>query len=253
MTPRCSRRTWVGMMMLEIAGLDVRYGHLHAVRQSSLSVGDGEFVGLIGANGAGKSSLLAAVVGWVKPAGGKIMLDGAMLNGLSPEKIAARGVGIVPEGRQVFSRLTVSENLRVALSGLRRSQRVHDPVGAAAERFPALTQFWNRPAGSLSGGQQQQLVIARALVAKPRLLVLDEPSLGLAPLVVSGVFATLRSLSADGMTILLVEQNAAKTLKNTEKTYAMTNGRIRIIDRENGISTTDLIASYLGDERTKDT
>lgn len=232
--------------MLALDGVRVNYGRVEAVRGATVSVGRGELVGLIGANGAGKSSLLNAIMGWVRPSAGSIALDGVPVARMAPEQIVRRGISLVPEGRQVFSRLTVGENLRIGLSALPAAERSDALLERASERFPILATFSGRAAGELSGGQQQQLVIARALVTQPKLLMLDEPSLGLAPQVVADVFSILDALRADGMTILLVEQNAAKTLELADRTYVMANGSVREIPRGEGLSHEQLVSAYLG-------
>ncbi len=234
--------------MLEIQGLRIAYGKVDAVRGADLSVGAGELVGVIGANGAGKSSTLNAVMGWVKPAGGDVVFEGKELTRTAPEAIVRCGVSLVPEGRQVFTRLTVAENLRLGLSSLPPARRRDAALlDRATAHFPILREFWSRPAGDLSGGQQQQLVIARALVTQPRLLMLDEPSLGLAPKVVAEVFRILDALRHEGITILLVEQNAGATLELADRTYVMTNGLSREIPRGEGLAHEDLVRAYLGD------
>jgi branched-chain amino acid transport system ATP-binding protein len=214
--------------MLEVDGLSVRYGGVAAVRGLDLEVRRGEIVGLIGPNGAGKSTTLHAIVGLVPPHAGDVRLAGRSLRGRPPEAVARSGVALVPEGRRIFAELTVEENLRLGLAGSRRG------TGAAAlDRvyglFPVVRDSRRRSAGALSGGQQQQLAIARALVADPEVLLLDEPSLGLAPAIVDTVFETLAAVRERGLTVLLVEQRAQRTVALADRTYVLSNGELRLI------------------------
>jgi branched-chain amino acid transport system ATP-binding protein len=206
--------------LLEVEDLRVRYGAVEAVHGVSFAANAGEVTALIGANGAGKSSTLAAISGLV-PARGRIRFDGRDIAGAPPHAIVRAGVVQVPEGREILARMTVEENL---LMGLRDGER--SALGSAYERFPILRERRAVLAGSLSGGEQQMLAIARALLAQPRLLLLDEPSLGLAPLVVKRVFDTLAELKRQGVTMLLVEQNALRALRLADRAYVMELGRI---------------------------
>lgn len=212
--------------MLSIRDLTVTYGRVPAVRAVNLDVDEGEIVALLGANGVGKSSTLLAVAGAHRPDSGEIHFDGQSLVGLKPEEIVRRGVGLVPEGRALFARLTVEENLRLGLTTRRRRERKPRGYDYVYELFPVLKELARRPAGRLSGGEQQQLAIARTLLCRPKLLLLDEPSLGLAPVVIDRVFATLADLRESGVTILLVEQNATRTAKLADRIYLMQSGRI---------------------------
>jgi branched-chain amino acid transport system ATP-binding protein len=236
--------------MLEVEGLEVRYGAVRAVRSASFSVARGELVALLGANGAGKSSTLMAIAGAVRPAGGRVRLEGADVTGASPERMARLGVATVPETRDVFPDLTVSENLR--LGAFTRRDGAAEIAGDRArflERFPILAERADQPAGTLSGGEQQMLVIARAMMARPRVLLLDEPSLGLAPVVVDRVFAMIAGLKAAGLTILLVEQNARKALSVADRAYVMRLGRIEAAGLAPELAGTDALkALYLGSE-----
>ncbi|ORA39239.1 ABC transporter ATP-binding protein [Mycobacterium aquaticum] len=229
--------------MLEVANLNVRYDRVHAVRDASLEVRPGHICALVGPNGAGKSSLLRALVGLHRPSSGTIRFAGKTITGLAPERIVREGISIVPEGRQAFARLTVVENLKMGLVGRRGSRGASD-LDRIVERFPVLGTYFHHVAGALSGGEQQQLVIARALLTKPKLLILDEPSLGLAPIVVSEVFATLAELREQGTTILLVEQNAAKALGFADDAYLMSNGRVT--PRDTSVGEKELLETYLG-------
>ena len=207
--------------------LDVLYGSVPAVRGLNLEVGHGELVGLIGPNGAGKSTTLHAIMGVVAPAAGDVRLSGQSVRGRSPETIARAGIALVPEGRRIFGELSVEENLRLGLSA-RRRRNGSDPLAAAYELFPMLADFRDRQAGALSGGQQQQLAIGRALVAAPDVLLLDEPSLGLSPTLVDTVFAALAEIRDRGVSILLVEQRAQRTVALADRTYVLANGELRM-------------------------
>ncbi|HEX9494913.1 MAG TPA: ABC transporter ATP-binding protein [Candidatus Limnocylindria bacterium] len=205
--------------MLEVRDLVVRYGSIEAVHGVSFDVRDGEVVALIGANGAGKTSTLAAISGLVRPARGAIVLAGRDVTGAPPHAIVRAGLVQVPEGREILATMSVHENL--LLSGAR-------DAGPVYERFPILAERRALPAGNLSGGEQQLLAIARALLAKPRVLLLDEPSLGLAPKMVATVFAVLAELKASGTTMLLVEQNALRALRLADRAYVLELGRIAL-------------------------
>lgn len=231
--------------VLAFDAVEVRYGSVAAVRGLSLEVRRGELVGLIGPNGAGKSTTLHAVMGAVPIAGGEILVDGVPVAGRAPETIARSGVALVPEGRRVFASFSVEENLRVGLAA-RRDGDAGEALREVYELFPVLEEFRRRPAGALSGGQQQQLAIARALVAGPRLLLLDEPSLGLAPAVVDSVFGALAAIRERGVTVLLVEQRAQRTVAFADRTYVLANGELRATLAPADASDTDrLIAAYL--------
>jgi branched-chain amino acid transport system ATP-binding protein len=206
--------------LLEVDDLRVRYGAVEAVHGISFAVNAGEVTALIGANGAGKSSTLAAISGLV-PAGGRVRFDGHDIAGSAPHAIVRAGVVQVPEGREILAQMTVEENLLMGLRGRDRSD-----LGSAYERFPILRERRALLAGSLSGGEQQMLAIARALLARPRLLLLDEPSLGLAPLIVKRVFDTLADLKRQGVTMLLVEQNALRALRLADRAYVMDLGKL---------------------------
>jgi branched-chain amino acid transport system ATP-binding protein len=231
--------------LLAVDGLVVRYGHITAVRGISFEVGEGELVGVVGANGAGKTTTVAAITGLVRPAGGSIVFDGASLRGEPPERIAKRGISLVPEGRRIFSSLTVEENLRLGATG-RAARATEEALERELERFPVLGAYARRTAGNLSGGEQQQLAIARALMAAPRLLILDEPSLGLAPLMVELVFDTLESLRAEGRTMLLVEQNARQTVDLADRCLVFRNGVIAAELRGDAAGDAELAEAYLG-------
>ena len=234
-----------GPPLLELDGVDVRHGRVAAVRRLTLAVHAGEIVGLIGPNGAGKSTTLHAIVGLLSPSAGEIRLRGEQLRGRSPESVARSGVALVPEGRRIFGGFSVEENLRLGLAAAR-------PNGATArlagvyELFPVLAESRSRQAGTLSGGQQQQLAIGRALMADPALLLLDEPSLGLAPTLVDLVFETLAAIRERGVTVLLVEQRAQRTVAFADRTYVLANGELRLTLTPADADDTDtMISAYL--------
>jgi branched-chain amino acid transport system ATP-binding protein len=229
---------------LELEGLEVRHGAVHAVRGLSLTVDRGEIVGLIGPNGAGKSSTLHAVMGAVSASAGDIRLHGRSLVGRRPEDVARAGVALVPEGRRIFAELTVEENLRLGVAAARNGDR-RAAFTRAYELFPVVEEFRKRQAGLLSGGQQQQLAIARALVANPDVLLLDEPSLGLAPQVVDVVFEALQEIRARGIAILLVEQRAQRTVALADRSHVLSNGRLRLtLGPESAGDTDTLVSAY---------
>ncbi|CAN5217805.1 ABC transporter ATP-binding protein [soil metagenome] len=233
--------------MLEIEGLEVRYGSVAAVRGVALTVGRGEIVGLIGPNGAGKSTTLHAVMGAVPTSAGEVRLAGSSLRGRRPEQIARAGIALVPEGRRIFAELTVEENLRLGLSGRRSSTGAKEAVEEVFELFPVVRESRRRPAGVLSGGQQPQLAIARALVAEPDVLLLDEPSLGLAPTIVDAVFDTLRVIRERGVTVLLVEQRAQRTVAFADRTYVLSNGELRMtLTPADAGDTARMVSAYFG-------
>lgn len=231
--------------LLEIRDLHVAYNGAEAVRGVSLEVRRGEMVGVVGPNGAGKTSTLSAIVGLVRPAAGEIRLGGTPIAGRAPEEIARLGVAFVPEGRHIFQSLSVAENLSLGCAASAASNR-GDALERWLDRFPALRRLYRAPAGQLSGGEQQQLAIARALLSSPQLLLLDEPSLGLAPKMVDLVFAVLDELRADKLTVLLVEQNASRTLAWADRSYVMSLGRMVIAGtREELAKQSDIAQVYL--------
>ncbi len=234
-------------VVLELDELEVRYGAVSAVRGLSLRLDRGEIVGLIGSNGAGKSTTLHAIMGLVPAHGGEIRLAGKSIRGQATESIARAGVALVPEGRRIYANLTVAENLRLGLAA-RRSRhgaRRNEDVEWLHDLFPVVREFADRPAGTLSGGQQQQLAIARAFIARPDLLLLDEPSLGLAPQLVSVVFDTLGEIRKRGVTILLVEQRAQRTVAFADRTYVLSNGELTTtLTPRDADDTERLIAAY---------
>ena len=214
--------------MLRVENLHVRYGSIVALHGVSMAVEEGEAVSVVGPNGAGKSTLLHAITGVVPVEAGAIDYDGASVVGRPIERIVARGISLVPEHRGIFSSLTVEENLLMGARALPgRTARLRE-IERVLDLFPAIAERLRRPAGRLSGGEQQMLAIARALLTQPRLLLLDEPSLGLAPQVIDVVYDTLAQLRAEGITLLLVEQNAHRALAATDRTYVLRTGRIEL-------------------------
>jgi branched-chain amino acid transport system ATP-binding protein len=233
------------MSALAVEKLFVRYGAVEAVHGLSLEVKAGEIVGLIGPNGAGKSSTLHAIMGTAPVSGGDVRLDGRSLVGRRPEDVARRGVSLVPEGRRIFGELTVEENLRLGLAA-RRARRNGHGLARAYDLFPVLREFRSRQAGVLSGGQQQQLAIGRALAADPAVLLLDEPSLGLAPKIVDVVFEALAQIRDAGLAVLLVEQRAQRTVALANRSHVLANGELRLTLGPNDAGDTDrLVAAYL--------
>ncbi len=214
--------------MLELTELNVSYGSIRAVRGASLTVKDGEIVALIGANGAGKSTILKTISGLMKPSGGAIVLDGKPIGGLPAEKIVELGVIHVPEGRQIFSSMTVTENLRLGAYALRDQTEIARRMEEAFELFPVIRERKKQLAGTLSGGEQQMLAIGRGLMANPKLLLLDEPSLGLSPLLTQQVFDVLGNLRKRGTTMLLVEQNACEALEISDRAYVLETGVVAL-------------------------
>ncbi len=231
--------------ILKIRDLKVNYGGIEAVKGISLDVPAGEIVTLIGANGAGKSSTLRAISGLVKPQSGSIEFMGEDITGKNPTEIVTRGVTLVPEGRKIFPDLTVKENLRVG--AYLRKDDITDDLNWVYELFPRLKERSWQAGGTLSGGEQQMLAVGRALMGRPKLIMMDEPSLGLAPLVVRGIFDIIKEINRRGMTILLIEQNANMALKTAHLGYVMETGRITMTGSGHELLTNEAVkAAYLG-------
>jgi branched-chain amino acid transport system ATP-binding protein len=231
--------------LLTIKDLSVAYGGIQAVRGISFDVSEGEVVTLIGANGAGKSSTLRSIVGLVKPSGGSVLFQDKELSGLTTENIVKNGITLVPEGRRVFVNLTVYENLK--MGAYMRKDNLEADLNWVYDLFPRLKERNWQSAGTLSGGEQQMLAIARALMSRPKLIMIDEPSLGLAPLVVQGVFDIIREINKQGVTILLVEQNANMALSIAHRAYVLETGRIALSgDAKELAASEEVRKAYLG-------
>lgn len=211
--------------MLEVSGLTTKYGAISALRDASLTVGEGEVIGLIGPNGAGKTTLLGSIAGLLPIDQGTITFDGASITGTPSEKILRAGLALVPEHRRIFADMTVEENLKVGGVTRRASERA-ELLEEMADLFPVLRDKWDTAAGYMSGGEAQQLAIARALMSQPKLIMMDEPSLGLAPILVDLVFELIDTLRSQGRTILVVEQNATRMLAAADRAYVLRSGEI---------------------------
>ena len=230
---------------LAVENLNVRHGAVIAVRNLSFEVERGEIVGLIGPNGAGKSSTLHAIMGLVGGSSGDVRLDGKSIARRAPEDIARAGISLVPEGRRIFAELSVEENLRLGFAARRPGGDLRADLERIYELFPVVKEFRRRSAGALSGGQQQQLAIARALVADPQVLLLDEPSLGLAPTVVDLVFDALAAIRDRGLAVLLVEQRAQRTVALADRSHVLSHGRVQAtLTPENADDTQAMVAAY---------
>ncbi len=233
--------------LLQVAGLRVHYGVIEAVSGIDLSIGEGRITALLGANGAGKSTTLLALSGLLRASAGSILFDGSELRGQPPHRIVERGLIQVPEGREILATLTVRENLLLGAYKRRRQGDLKKDLEQLLELFPRLKERFSGRAGNLSGGEQQMLAIARALMARPRCLLLDEPSMGLAPLLVQEIFATLRTLNQEGLTILLVEQNVRQALAIAHDGYVMENGVIALWGSSAELfNNPKVIEAYLG-------
>ena len=233
--------------LLRLDGLEVGYGALTAVREVSLEVGAGEMVALIGANGAGKTTTLKAITGLLPLRRGTITLDGERVDGLSPARMVGRGIAHVPEGRQLFPTMTVRENLELGAAGAAARARRGETLARVLDLFPRLAERARQLAGTLSGGEQQMCAIGRGLMACPRLLMLDEPSLGLAPVVVKQIFENLAQINREGTTILLVEQNVGRALGLAHRAYVLESGRIALSGAsERLLASPHIKQAYLG-------
>jgi branched-chain amino acid transport system ATP-binding protein len=234
--------------MLEVSGLRVSYGGIQAVRGITFHVQEGEMVALIGANGAGKSSTLRALARLLEAAGGSARYRGKELFSLPPHALVMEGIALVPEGRGVFPRMTTLENLRMGAYARRDKAAIAGDLEHVLGLFPRLKERAQQVAGTLSGGEQQMLAIGRALMSKPRLLLLDEPSMGLAPLMVQKIFEVIRTVASEGMTILLVEQNAKLALQVSQRGYVMESGEITVTDESSKLLADPKVrAAYLGE------
>jgi branched-chain amino acid transport system ATP-binding protein len=237
------------MPMLEVENIHSYYGNIHALKGVSLTVEKGEIVTLIGANGAGKSTTLRTITGTLKPRVGYVHLEGEDLAPYRPHEIVYKGVSMVPEGRRIFSRLTVTENLDMGAYTRKEKKAIQDDLERVFNLFPRLKERGSQVAGTLSGGEQQMLATARALMAHPRLLLMDEPSMGLAPVLVELIFETLQQINKEGVTILLVEQNALMALAIADRGYVLQTGEIVISDTAANLKQNPTVQkAYLGME-----
>ena len=233
--------------MLEVSALEVRYGGIAAVKGIDLVVRERELVALIGANGAGKTTTLKALSGLIRPAAGRVRYDGKDVTGAPSYELVRRGVALVPEGRGVFGRLTVEENLAMGAYS-RNDGAIRADYDKAYALFPRLAERRRQHAGTLSGGEQQMLAIARALMSRPKLLLLDEPSMGLAPIMVQKIFETIRTVAAEGVTLLLVEQNAKVALEIASRGYVMESGAVALADTAPALlMNPEVRRAYLGE------
>ena len=233
--------------MLRLDGVGARYGAVAVLHDISIEVHQGELVALLGANGAGKTTTLLAIVGLLRPSRGTITFKGARIDGLPPEIIVRRGIAMVPEDREIFPALTVEQNLRLGAFIRRNRKEYTADLAEMFALFPILAERRDQSAGTLSGGEQQQLAIARALMSHPELLILDEPSLGLAPKLVDQVFRLIEKLQAGGMTILLVEQNVAQTFRIADRAYLIRMGRVEVSGTSSELrNSVDVESAYLG-------
>ena len=234
------------MSLLSVNDLQVYYGSIHAIKGISFEVNEGEIVTLIGANGAGKSTTLNTIGGLLKPRSGSVEFEGASLLGTAPHKIVSKGMALCPEGRRVFLQLSVQENLEMG-AYTRHKGEIADSIAQVYEQFPRLKERYKQVAGTLSGGEQQMLAMGRALMSKPKLLMLDEPSMGLAPLLVEQIFSIIEELNAAGTTILLVEQNARMALSIAHRGYVLETGNIVTTGTGKELLTNDSVRkAYLG-------
>ncbi|MGH6881283.1 ABC transporter ATP-binding protein [Hypericibacter sp.] len=225
--------------MLKVSDLHVSYGNVAALRGVSIEVQAGEIVAVIGPNGAGKSTLLLTIAGVVKPARGAVALEDNSILGIAPEKLVTRGLSLVPEGRHIFASMTVAENIRLGGTARQDKPAIAQDRDRVLAMFPILQQRLQQKAGQLSGGEQQMLAIARAIMARPRLLLIDEPSLGLAPLIVNQVYEAVSALRETGVTVLVVEQNVHRALAVADRTYVMNSGSVTMAGRSAELKTAE--------------
>ena len=235
--------------ILQVQDIHTYYGNIHALKGVSMDVNQGEIVTLIGSNGAGKSTMLNTISGIIKSKKGHLFLEGVPIEQLSPHKIVRVGISQVPEGRKIFSRLTVTENLEMGAFLRNDNREIREDMEEAFQLFPRLKERRNQIAGTLSGGEQQMLAIGRALMARPKLLLLDEPSMGLAPILVETIFDTIRDINKEGTTILLVEQNALIAFQIASRGYVIQTGNIVLEDKTENLQENEMVRDlYLGGE-----
>ena len=232
--------------LLQVQDVNVYYGSIHAVKNISLQVNEGEIVTLIGANGAGKSTTLNTIAGLLKPKTGSVIFDGHVISGMSANKIVPLGMALCPEGRRIFQHMTVRENLEMGGYSRPRNE-IEDSIEEVFQRFPRLKERRKQVAGTLSGGEQQMLAMSRALMSHPKLIMLDEPSMGLAPILVDQIFSIIKQMHEAGTTILLVEQNATKALKIADRAYVLETGSITLQGTGSELASSDEVRkAYLG-------
>ncbi len=233
--------------MLEVRDIDVYYGIVPVLRQVSLEIGAGETVCLLGPNGAGKTTTVKSILGLLKPRAGSIFFDGLEITGMPPHRTVRLGLSVSPEGRLIFPDMSVRENLEVGASTPGAGSQIRNSMERVYSLFPVLKERHTQAAGTLSGGEQQMLAIGRALMSRPQLLILDEPSLGLSPLLVQELFRSLKTLGEEGVSILLVEQNVAQALKIAQRAYVLESGRIVLEGTSSELSNSEIVKrSYLG-------
>lgn len=233
--------------MLKVDNINVYYGAIHALKGISVDVTEGEIVTLIGANGAGKSTILRTISGLLKPKSGNVVFEGTEIGGMAAQNIVKRGISQVPEGRRVFANMSVLENLELGAYIRSDKKEIQQDLSKIFERFPRLSERRAQLAGTLSGGEQQMLAMGRALMSRPRLLLLDEPSMGLAPLLVKEIFSIIKEINATGTTVLLVEQNAHMALSIAHKAYVLETGRITLSGSAQELAASeDVRKAYLG-------
>jgi len=233
--------------MLTIDNINVYYGAIHALKGISVEVNEGEIVTLIGANGAGKSTILRTISGILKPKTGKIIFEGKEIDGMAAQDIVKLSISQVPEGRRVFANMTVLENLELGAYIRNDKKGIKEDIEKIFDRFPQLTQRRSQLAGTMSGGEQQMLAMGRALMSRPRLLLLDEPSMGLAPLLVKEIFSIIKEINASGTTVLLVEQNAHMALSIASRAYVLETGRITLAGDAKELAASEAVQkAYLG-------
>lgn len=236
------------MAMLEVKNLEVYYGVIQAIKGISFEVGEGEVISLIGANGAGKTTTLHAVTGLIAPRAGQIIFEGKDITKVPGHKLVSMGIAHVPEGRRVFSQLSVYQNLRLGAYTRKDKNEIEESLNKIYERFPRLKERKNQLAGTLSGGEQQMLAMGRALMSKPRIILMDEPSMGLSPIYVNEIFDIIKEVSAAGTTVLLVEQNAKKALSIADRAYVLETGTISLSGKASDLLNDESVKkAYLGE------
>ncbi len=234
--------------MLEVKNLQVYYGVIQAIRDVSFTVNEGEVIALIGANGAGKTTILHTITGLISAKGGEVLYEGIDLQKIPAHKIVSLGIAHVPEGRHVFAQLSVYENLLMGAFTRKDKEEIEESIQSVYKRFPRLEERKNQMAGTLSGGEQQMLAMGRALMSKPKIILMDEPSMGLSPILVAEIFDIIKSISASGTTVLLVEQNAKKALSIADRAYVLETGKIVLTDDAKKLMDNEQVKkAYLGE------